>query len=118
MIEANRVWVDNSYKCSISVGGELLVGAVKKVYAEFRDPDTGALTDPSTVKISVEILNATVTDVLSAASMTKESTGLYYYNLSLATAGPYVVMIVASDGTIKEASRLYFTVTTPDQTIS
>lgn len=117
MIDANRVWVDNTYKTSISVGGELLVGAIKKIYAEYRNSDTGALTDPSTVKIYVEVLGTTVTDLISNVTMTKESIGLYYYTLTLSQAGCYLIMIVASDGTVKEISRLYFTVLTPDQTI-
>lgn len=87
-------------------------GAVIPLEVELRDKDTGALRDPANgATITVEdSLKATK---VSAQAMTQKSTGIYYYNLTLATtdeSGEWEFEVTTTDGTKKSIERFSFNV--------
>ena len=67
---------------------------------EIRNKDTGALSTPASVKITVT--DSTGTVKINDQAMTEKSTGIYYYNLQLATgdeSGTWTARFKATDDT-------------------
>jgi len=60
----------------------ILFGRDERLYREYKD-STGTLVDPTWTRVTVYDPNGTF---LSSGAATKESTGVYYYNVSLSTA--------------------------------
>jgi len=78
-------------------------GDLVRIYAKFRSG--GAYVDPTTVKVSVKDPSGTSTDYLySLAEVTKESTGVYYKDLSADLVGTYYVRTVTT-GTYQAAQE-------------
>ena len=67
---------------------------------EIRDKDTGALSTPAT-SVTVTITDSTGTVKVNNQAMVVKSTGIYYYNLQLATddeSGTWTARFKATDG--------------------
>jgi len=73
--------------------GDFYVGNDGKVHITFMKD--GAYTNPATVKITAYAPDGT--KKVNAADMTQESTGKYYYFVSLDTAGRWVFYIDYTD---------------------
>ena len=66
---------------------------------EIRDKDTGALSTPAT-SVTVTVTDSTGTVKVNNQAMTEKSTGIYYYNLQLATddeSGTWTARFKATD---------------------
>ena len=66
---------------------------------EIRDKDTGALSTPAT-SVTVTITDSTGTVKVNNQAMAVKSTGIYYYNLQLATddeSGKWTARFKATD---------------------
>ena len=79
---------------------------------EIRDKDTGALADPAT-SVKVTVTDSIGTVKVNDLAMTKKSTGIFYYNLQLATAdesGEWAARFKVTDGTKVSISDYTFLV--------
>ena len=68
---------------------------------EIRDKDTGALSTPAT-SVTVTVTDSTGTVKVNNQAMAVKSTGIYYYNLQLATddeSGTWTARFKATDDT-------------------
>ena len=66
---------------------------------EIRNKDTGALSIPAT-SVTVTVIDSTDTVKVNNQAMTEKSTGIYYYNLQLATddeSGTWTARFKATD---------------------
>ncbi len=64
--------------------------------------DDGTLTDPAnSMKIVINKLTPSFSEVISSTSMTKDSTGTYHYDFQTASKdkGDYEVIYTSTDGT-------------------
>jgi len=68
---------------------------------EIRDKDTGALSTPAS-SVTITVTDSTGTVKVNNQVMTVKSTGIYYYNLQLATgdeSGTWTARFKATDDT-------------------
>ena len=87
-------------------------GAVIPLEVELRDKDTGALKDPAN-GATITVVDPLGTKKVTAQAMTKVSTGIYYYNLTLATAdesGTWEFEVTSTDGSKKSVEQFSFNV--------
>jgi len=61
-----------------------VLGSSAPIYFTFKDPDTGDFTDPATPVLDIYDSNQLL--IATSKSLSKESTGIWYYNFSFSTA--------------------------------
>ena len=64
--------------------------------------DSGALVDPNTsMTVKINKTRPSLSNILTATNMVKDSTGKYHYDFQTATqsAGDYQAVYIATDGT-------------------
>jgi len=79
------------------------IGDVVRAKCEFRDPDTKALVDPTTVKCFVR----TSANVVSENTAVRDSAGLYHYNITVTLEGRWYYRF-AGTGTYQSAAEGQF----------
>lgn len=85
-------------------------GQLVRVYMRFKDDD-GALADPTSVTLKVENPAGTVsTYTYAGGHITKESTGVYFYDIDANQAGRWYYRTVGA-GALQAAGQDSFMVT-------
>jgi hypothetical protein len=72
-------------------------GTTVRLSATFRDPVTGSLTDPDG-GVTVTVWDPRGAMNVDAGTMTKQSTGVYYFNMQTATGWERGIYSVLTDG--------------------
>lgn len=91
---------------------KIKAGSAFRVTDETRDPEDDTLVDPDG-GVTITVVDPEGTEVVAGAAMTKQSTGVYYYNGTSTTSwvkGMYHVTTRATDGSkvsIKEDRKLF-----------
>ena len=85
------------------------VGEKFRFYVNIYDRNNN-LYSPSTVTITVKVGD---TEKVSNATMTEESTGVFYYDITFDEEGDYDVIVKADTGEIIQIEKTTLHVTTP-----
>lgn len=88
------------------------LGQLVRVSADFQNPSTGALVDPTTVKFDWRVGSGSITTYTYPTTIVKDAVGQYHVDINASTAGTYYWRFY-STGTNQAADEGTFEVASP-----